>query len=637
MVTVIIPAYNVEKWLPRAIQSVIDQTVHDWELLIVDDGSTDGTGGIADSAARSDARIRAIHTPNRGAALARAAGVAEARGELVTFVDADDTIEPHAIEWLLRYMIDEVSAVVGGINRRTERGSFAVCGAYSGVISNAEFINGLLMDDFVPSLCGKMFRRQDLLDFCGALDGEILLNEDLLMLVAALRKLGNLYIDTSELIYNYSYRSDSATATATMSFSGWQKLVKGLSAYIDDNGIFFLYKLRRLYDCCITRGAEFSWSHPAIKGLIADSKKYYLESQDRRILRMLYSRQLRRFVASRHRRLTPPQEIIISVIMAAYNGAASIERAARSVIGQRFRDWELIVVDDCSIDSTPDIVRAMAAVDGRIRLLRMSSNKGQGAARLRGIAAARGEYLAFIDQDDLMAPEALERLWERARCTGADIVVMGSQRMSRRGLLRMPLFSPSKFFTKPIYTTNELLPHLLRRSGFPCTQWDRLYRREFIEDERHVVEPIGEDLIFNLKTMMREGRVAWIDYPGYRWRIGGQSQGVYPQRWERNLAVYRRVLEVLAEDGIDWDETLRFNLDQGLVNDFLDKVACGLRQEWRKGLRGFIDSALECPELVGAMRNLGFEATPENVLKRGRDWRRSHRLYYRALRLLEWF
>lgn len=637
MVTVIITAYNVEKWLPRAIQSVIDQTVHDWELLIIDDGSTDGTGEIADKTAQGDMRVRVIHTSNRGAALARATGVAEARSELVTFVDADDTIEPHAIEWMLRYVADEVSVVVGGIRRYSDRGSFAVRGAFSGVITNAEFINGLLMDDFTPSLCGKMFRRQDLLGFGGILDSEILLNEDLLMLIAALRKSGNLYIDTSELIYNYSYRADSATATATMSFRGWQKLVKGLSAYVDDNEVFFLYRLRRLYDCCITRGAMFSRWHPAIKELIADSKKYYLESQDRRILRMLYSRQLRRIVARRHRRITPPGGIIISVIMAAYNGSASIERAVRSVINQTFRDWELIVMDDCSIDATPDIVRAMAAVDSRIRLLRLSSNMGQGAARLQGIAAARGEYLAFIDQDDLMASEALGRLWKRAQHAGADIVVMGTRRMSRNGLLRMPLFSPSKFFTKPIYTTGELLPHLLRRGGFPCTQWDRLYRRGFIEDNRHVDEPIGEDLIFNFKTMTREGRVAWIDYPGYRWRSGGQSEGAYPQRWERDLAVYRRVLEVLTDEGLADNQTLRMNLDQGLVNDFLDKVAGALRQEWRKGLRRFIDNSLENPDLVNAMHNVGFEATPENVVEEGREWLRRHRAYYWALRLLEWF
>lgn len=637
MVTVIITAYNVEKWLPRAIQSVIDQTVHDWELLIIDDGSTDGTGAIADMAAQRDMRVRAIHTSNRGAALARATGVAEARSELVTFVDADDRIEPQAIEWLLRYVADDVSVVVGGIRRYTDRGSFAVRGAFSGVISNAEFINGLLMDDFTPSLCGKMFRRQDLLGFGGILDSEILLNEDLLMLIAALRKSGNLYIDTTELIYNYSYREDSATATATMSFRGWQKLVKGLSAYVDDNEVFFLYKLRRLYDCCITRGAMFSRSHPAIKELIADSKKYYLESQDRRILRMLYSRQLRRIVARRHRRITPPGGIIISVIMPTYNGSMSIERAIRSVIGQTFRDWELIVMDDCSIDSTPDIVRAMAAVDSRIRLLRLSSNMGQGAARLQGVAAARGEYLAFIDQDDIMASGALARLWKRAQHTEADIVVMGSRRMSRNGLLRVPLFRPSKFFTKPIYATGELLPHLLRRNGFPCTQWDRLYRRGFIEDERHANEPIGEDLIFNLKAMMREGRVAWIDYPGYRWRSGGQSHGAYPQRWERDLAVYRRVLEVLTEEGLAENQTLRMNLDQGLVNDFLDKVAWGLRQEWRKGLRRFIDNSLENPELVNAMRNVGFEVSAENVVENGHEWLRRHRSYYWALKLLEWF
>lgn len=637
MVTVIITAYNVEKWLQRAIQSVADQTVHDWELLIIDDGSTDGTGKIADKAAQSDMRVRSIHTSNRGAALARATGVAEARNELITFVDADDTIEPHAIEWLLRYVADEVSVVVGGIRRYTDRGSFAVRGAFSGVMTNAEFINGLLMDDFTPSLCGKMFRRQDLLGFGDILDSEILLNEDLLMLIASLRKSGTLYIDTSELIYNYSYRPGSATAQATMSFRGWQKLVKGLSAYVDDNEVFFLYRLRRLYDCCITRGAMFSRFHPAVRELIADSKKYYLESQDRRILRMLYSRQLRRLVARRHRRVAPPGGVIISVIMPAYNGAAVIERAVRSIINQSFRDWELIVMDDCSIDSTPEVVRAIAAVDSRIRFLRLSSNMGQGAARLQGVAAARGEYLAFIDQDDVMAPEALSRMWKRADQTDADIVVMGTRRMSRSGWLRLPLFDPAKFFKKPVYTTRELLPHLLRRDGFPCTQWDRLYRRDFVEESRHVDEPIGEDLIFNLKIMARDGRVAWVDYNGYRWRRGGQSQGAYPQRWEHDMAVYRRALEVLTEEGLSDNPTLRMNLDQGLVNDFLDKVASALRQEWRKGLRRFIDDALENNELVQAMHNVGFEASRDNVVSKGREWLRHHRLYYYTLRLLDRF
>lgn len=634
MVTVIITAYNVEKWLQRAIDSVIDQTFHEWQLIIVDDGSTDGTAAIADAAAGVDMRVRAIHTANRGAALARATGVAEARSELITFVDADDTLEPKALQWMLGYVSDEMSVVVGGIRRYSDKGSYAVRGAFSGVMTNAEFINGLLMDDFTPSLCGKLFRRQDLLGLGGILDKEIVLNEDLLMLIAALRPSGVLYIDTAELIYNYSYRPDSATSSATMSFRGWQKLMSGLSEYVDDNETFFLYRLRRLYDCCITRGAMFSRRHPEIKRLIADSKKYYLESQDKRILRMLYSRQLRRLVARRHRRIIPQSGIIISVIMPAFNEPVLIEKAIRSVINQTMRDWELVVVDDCSTDSTPDVVRAMAAVDSRIRLIRSSSNLGQSAARLQGIAAARGEYLAFIDQDDTMAPDALSRMWGCAERTGADIVVSGTRRLSRSGWLKLPLFTPSHFFTKPIYTTNELIPHLLRRNGFPCTQWDKLYRRSFIELELHEREAVGEDLLFNLRAMLRDGRVAWIDYNGYNWRVGGQSAMAYPQRWEYDFAVYRRVLEVLKSEGLADDPTLRINLDQGLVNDFLDKIACGLRQEWRKGLMRFIENALDNSELISAMHNVSFKADAENSLAQGRKWLANHRKYYSAMGLI---
>ncbi len=634
MVTVIIPSYNVEQWLPNAIQSVIDQTVRDWELVIVDDGSTDSTGAIADKAAANDPRIKAIHTPNRGAASARVAGLGHATGSYVTFLDADDSITADALEWMTRYVTDDVAVVVGGLRRCTDRGSYAARGEYSGVISVGEYVEGLLKGDFSTSMCAKLFRRQDLLEINEVIDSEIVLSEDMLMLVASLRSTSHLYVDTGRQIYNYSYRHDSAVSSATMSFRGWVKLISGLRRFVDDNETFFLYRLRRLYDCCITRGAMFSRYHPEVRRLISDSHKYLLESQDRRIVMMLRSRLVRRLVARRHRRVLPDSGVIISVIMPAYNEPYLIERAIRSVLRQRFRDWELIVVDDCSLDSTPDVVRAIAAVDNRVRLLRSSSNQGQGASRLQGIAAARGEYVAFIDQDDLMAPDALGSMWAKAQDSGADIVVMGSCRVSRGGWLKVPLFRPSRFFTKPLYSTRELLPHLLRRSGFPCTQWDRLYRRSIINLAEHSKEPVGEDLVFNLLTMLHSGRLAWVDYQGYRWRAGGQSGVPYPQRWENNLATYARVLELLKERHIDQDPTLRLNLDQGLVNDFLDKIALALHQKWRKGLRRFVEDALATPLLLDAMRNTGFAVNVDSALEAGRRWRREHKLYYWAVYML---
>lgn len=110
MVSVIIPAYNAEKYLLSAAQSVISQSVDDWELLLVDDGSTDSTPDICDSLAASDSRIRAFHKPNGGLSDARNYGIDRARGEYIMFLDADDVLNPGILRRSLDVM-REYSAV----------------------------------------------------------------------------------------------------------------------------------------------------------------------------------------------------------------------------------------------------------------------------------------------------------------------------------------------------------------------------------------------------------------------------------------------------------------------------------------------------------------------------------------------
>ena len=93
-VSVIIPAYNVDRFIGRAIESLQNQTLRNFELLVVDDGSTDRTGQVADRLAERDIRIDVIHTPNQGAPAARNLALDRATGEFVHFVDGDDWVEP---------------------------------------------------------------------------------------------------------------------------------------------------------------------------------------------------------------------------------------------------------------------------------------------------------------------------------------------------------------------------------------------------------------------------------------------------------------------------------------------------------------------------------------------------------------
>ena len=97
-VSVIVPAYNAGKYLPAAIESVLAQTYGGWELILVDDGSTDSTPAICDNAVLADSRIQVVHKRNGGLSSARNAGIRVAGGEYLTFLDADDMLAPSFLE-----------------------------------------------------------------------------------------------------------------------------------------------------------------------------------------------------------------------------------------------------------------------------------------------------------------------------------------------------------------------------------------------------------------------------------------------------------------------------------------------------------------------------------------------------------
>ena len=98
LVSVIIPVYNVSRYLPQCFESVISQTYRNLEIIVIDDGSTDDSGSICDQYAEKDDRIHVIHTDNRGLASARNLGLENVSGKYILFIDSDDWIEPQTIE-----------------------------------------------------------------------------------------------------------------------------------------------------------------------------------------------------------------------------------------------------------------------------------------------------------------------------------------------------------------------------------------------------------------------------------------------------------------------------------------------------------------------------------------------------------
>ena len=105
-ITVIVPVYNAEPYLPQCIESILRQTYPNLQIILVDDGSTDGSGMICDKYAGMDGRIEVYHTENRGLVAARKLGIRCSTGKYVGFVDADDYIDPEMYELLLKDIIE---------------------------------------------------------------------------------------------------------------------------------------------------------------------------------------------------------------------------------------------------------------------------------------------------------------------------------------------------------------------------------------------------------------------------------------------------------------------------------------------------------------------------------------------------
>lgn len=206
-VSIIVPVYAVEKYLPQCLDSIAAQTLADFECIVVDDGSPDACGAIADSRAAHDSRFRVIHTPNRGVAAARNTGLAAATGEFIAFVDPDDWIEPQMMATLAG-MLADTGADAAQVGFWREFNGFSRPKRLFGAprtITGDEAFRALIHDKDMPSyLWNKMFRRSITApDFP---EGKTF--EDIYALSRWYRRISTMAVDPTPL-YHYRIRRGS--------------------------------------------------------------------------------------------------------------------------------------------------------------------------------------------------------------------------------------------------------------------------------------------------------------------------------------------------------------------------------------------------------------------------------------------
>ena len=165
-ISVIVPIYRVEKYLPACIDSILNQTFTDFELILVDDGSPDRCPEICDETAKRDARVRVIHQANQGLSAARNAGIEAARGAWLSFVDSDDYIAPQFYEKLYqtaqRTDADCVMCSVQNVDESGKPIDSALMRVADEVKTGREVLRKIGRDDVTPYLTAwnKLYRRK---------------------------------------------------------------------------------------------------------------------------------------------------------------------------------------------------------------------------------------------------------------------------------------------------------------------------------------------------------------------------------------------------------------------------------------------------------------------------------------------
>ncbi|MCD8326685.1 MAG: glycosyltransferase [Lachnospiraceae bacterium] len=221
LISVIVPVYNIIEYLPRCVHSIIAQTYENLEIILVDDGSTDGTGALCDELAAEDLRIRVFHKENGGSSSARNLGIEKARGEYLGFVDSDDYIAEDMYE-LLMAAEEEYGCEMAQVGRDEVAASGErlpdICEPPEEIvfIPSEDFMRELLMHRGDCSFCTKLVRRS-LFDNREFPQGA--LNEDFHVLIQLLCEMKGI-VSLPKQCYHVFYRPDSNTRkTARDQFS----------------------------------------------------------------------------------------------------------------------------------------------------------------------------------------------------------------------------------------------------------------------------------------------------------------------------------------------------------------------------------------------------------------------------------
>ena len=584
-VSVIIPVYNVEEYLRECLDSVINQTLKEIEIICVDDGSTDNSLEILKEYAQKDNRITVIKQRNSGSGTTRNCGINIAKGDFIAFMDSDD-IYPE-------------NKTLSTIYVKTTENNALICGG-----SVNQIKDGKLITDTSNFEEGYSFRQEGFVDYKDYqfdygywrfIYNRNFLIENLIFFPNYKRYQDPPFFVKSMILAKRFYALKEATYIYRISHKKIQwteekvlDVYKGKLAVLNmckENNLLNLYN--KTARSCIS-----TWLLENIKPVI--TKHNYVQKYILNIINSI-DKSLLTTNISIPDMLTVP--IKISVIISIYNVEKYLRECLDSVINQTLKNIEIICVNDGSTDNSSKILKEYAVKDKRIIIIEQK-NQGLSCSRNNAMKIAKGEYIQFLDSDDYLKSDTIEKLYNFANKNDLELCSFSGYNFidGENELLE------NKYWDFDFLPTDFNCDHFNYKDCFdfinklPVSSCLTIYKNDFIK--KHQFEfPKGlcfEDNVFYSKALLSAQRCGILKEKLYCRRIHGNS---ITQNWDKHFYDYIKIVDILLswikQNKIELYNTYKNHYLTGILNRFKN-FNTGIKKQYIKKLKNLIERYTTC-------------------------------------------
>ena len=576
IVSVIMPVYNGETYLRQCLDSVVNQTLKEIEIICVDDGSSDRSVEILKEYAAKDERVMVLQQANAGAGAARNNGLSKASGKYLSFLDSDDFFETDMLEKAVeKIAADRADFVVFRCDHYLNDTNTFKKAAYTlkkqtlppYMPFNFRQITDNVFKAFVGWAWDKVYDREFVMKHNLKFQEQRTSNDMLFVFSALVLAKRITYLDTV-LAHQRRNNGESLSNTREKSWFCFYNALKALRDVLKEEGLY-----EELKKDFVNYAVHFSlWNLNTITGECYEKLYTKLHEEWFEELEVtghdedyFYNKTEYKQLADILRYDFKEYNTKLSVVIPVYNAEKYIRQCLDSILTKQKIALEVICVDDCSTDGTPAVLKEYQDKYENVTVIRNETNLYAGTCRNKGLMAAKGQYVHFLDSDDYVVDNVYEKLYTLAKENDLDWVKTTSEGFDDETgeTVENPRYSMEKMY-EGFFGTLLDFQHFPKKfmDYMAVVPWNGIYKRHFLLEKNIRFNSLFcvNDRSFFVDTCVKGERmmIAREKIVRHRMNVSGSLVMKRAQHFDCQFESYRIMRQICNENHVN--DKVRFEV-----------------------------------------------------------------------------